>query len=159
MLRAPFLLFLEYQTQTLSAILRIVLPIVLWYLSAFTQPFTSSHQQPSNMSGANITGYPGVASNITFLSQCTPALCSLKDYGVMNYVPNTTANAAFAAMFLAFLFIQVVLVIIYRTWTFSVAIFCGLTLEVVGYLARRAMAHNMFMSGDFLMYVLHIPSN
>ncbi len=102
--------------------------------------------------GVNVTGYPGIAANITYIDQCTPSLCSL-DYAVVRYIPNTTANAAFAVAFAALLITQIISWFRYCTHSYTFTMCCGLILEALGYLARIAMKNRLFVKGPFLMYV------
>jgi len=123
----------------------------LLYTTHFT--FHISHSQSAIMSqGFNISGYPGIASNVTYLSQCTPALCSL-NYAVVRYLPNSLANAAFMGLFAIFLIMQIVQWFFYRTHSFTFTMSCGLILEILGYLGRIAMRNQLFVEGPFLMYV------
>lgn len=102
------------------------------------------------MSGSYIAGLPGIASNVSYISECTPALCSL-DYAVIRYVPNAASNFLFAVIFAVFLLTHLILWVIRRTHSFSFAMCCGLILEVLGYIARVIMKTHLFVSGPFLM--------
>jgi len=112
----------------------------------------------TEVNGINITQFNGeiypagfwLASNITSISQCTVDLCSLK-YASVSYVPNAGSNFLFAIIFAFFLLTQLVFWIWRRTHSFSFAMSCGLILEVLGYLARVIMKHNMFSETPFLM--------
>jgi hypothetical protein len=98
----------------------------------------------------NITGYPGVAPNITFLDQCTPDLCPL-DIAVMKYIPSLSANAVFVIIFAILFVLQAIMCFFYKTYTYTFAMCAGLALEIVGYLARISMRTHMFTEGPFLM--------
>ena len=98
----------------------------------------------------NVTGLPGIAANITFISECTPKLCDMK-YASMEYVPNLYANEVYLALFAIFLLAQVIMVFPFRTWSFTFMMFLGLFLECVGYWGRIVMHFNMFLSTPFLM--------
>jgi len=98
----------------------------------------------------NVTGQPGIDSSVTFLSQCTPKLCSL-DYAVLRYVPTYSGNLALTSIFGAFLVAQIIFWVFYRTHSFTIAMSCGLILEIVGYCARVQMHFVLFTSGPFLM--------
>jgi uncharacterized membrane protein len=100
--------------------------------------------------GPNIAGAPGVASNITYLLQCTPALCDMK-LATVTYVPNLIWNEVYLAIFAALLLIQIIMVFFWRTWSFTAMMFFGLLLECVGYYGRIAMHKNIFDSNPFLM--------
>jgi len=102
------------------------------------------------MSGPKVAGMPGIAANITYISQCTPKLCDMK-YATMAYVPNLYANEIYLATFAIFLVIQLVMVLPYRTWSFTAMMFFGLVLECIGYWGRLAMHFNIFLSTPFLM--------
>jgi hypothetical protein len=102
------------------------------------------------MSGSYIAGYPGIASNVSYISQCTPSLCSL-DYAVIRYVPNAPSNFLLACIFALFLLTHIILWVIRRTHSFSFAMCCGLILEILGYLARVVMKSHLFVSGPFLV--------
>jgi hypothetical protein len=97
----------------------------------------------------NIVGYPGVASNITFLSQCTPALCPI-ELAVVNYVPSLEANALFIAIFAVFFILQTTMVFFYKTYSYSFALCLGLCLEMLGYLARVQMRFSIFIMDPFI---------
>jgi hypothetical protein len=100
--------------------------------------------------GPVITGLPGIAANITYMSQCTPALCSMK-YATIEYVPNLHWNEGYLGCFAILLLVQIILVAFYRTWSYTAAMFCGLILECVGYYGRLQMHFHVFDSGPFLM--------
>lgn len=106
------------------------------------------------MPAANVTGLEGVASNITFLDQCTLEPYSL-NYASLRYIPNLGANAAFGGIFVISLVAQIILWFSYRTHSYTFSMICGLILEVVGYAFRIAMRNHMFKEGPFLMYVSH----
>lgn len=102
-----------------------------------------------NVSGLHL---PGIAPNISFIeTQCTPSLCNITLYGTMTYLPSLESNLIYCLLFALFLFINVVFVCIYRTWSYSVAIAAGLVLEIVGYYGRLAMHFNIFNMNLFLM--------
>jgi hypothetical protein len=102
------------------------------------------------MSGGYVKGLPGIAPNVTYLSECTPSLCSL-DYASIRYVPNAASNFILAVIFAIFLLTHLVLWVIRRTHSFSFAMCCGLILEILGYLARVIMKSHMFEQTPFLM--------
>jgi hypothetical protein len=112
----------------------------------------------TEVNGINITQFNGevypagfwLAANLTSTAQCTIDLCSLK-YANVDYVPNAGANFLYAIIFAFFLLTQLVFWVWRRTHSFSFAASCGLILEVLGYLARIIMKHNMFSSTPFLM--------
>lgn len=57
----------------------------------------------------------------------------------MKYLPSLVGNAFFLAYYGAFLIPQVFLGIRYKTWGFLIGMISGLTLEVIGYVARIQM--------------------
>ncbi|KAH8775942.1 RTA1 like protein-domain-containing protein [Hyaloscypha finlandica] len=109
----------------------------------------------------NITQFNGeiypagfwLASNITSIAECIVELCSLK-YANVDYVPNAGSNFLFAVIFAFFLLTQLVFWVWRRTHSFSFAISCGLILEILGYLARVIMKHNMFSQTPFLIQII-----
>lgn len=100
--------------------------------------------------GPNIAGAPGVASNITYLLQCTPTLCDMK-YATVTYVPNLVWNESYLGIFAFVLIAQIIMVFFYRTWSYTSFMFCGLALECIGYYGRIAMHKNIFDTTPFLM--------
>jgi hypothetical protein len=98
----------------------------------------------------NITGYPGIATNITSLDQCTPLLCSL-DYAVVQYIPSTAGNTIFAGFLAVLLAIQLSIWFLCRTHSFTSTMCSGLALEILGYVARTVMGHQLFVNGPFLV--------
>ena len=102
-----------------------------------------------NVSGLHL---PGVAPNISFIeTQCTPALCNITMYGTVTYVPSLWSNLIYGLLFALFLFVQLIFVCVYRTWSYSFAMSAGLVLEIVGYYGRIAMHYNVFNTNLFLM--------
>jgi hypothetical protein len=93
----------------------------------------------------------GLAPNITNLDQCTLALCDIKQWGSVNYLPSLTANAIYGGLFAIFFCIHLIFVCIYRTWSYSAPMCLGLTLEVLGYFGRLAMHYNIFNTNLFLV--------
>jgi hypothetical protein len=53
-------------------------------------------------------------------------------------------NVALAALFGVMCIVQIPLGIRYRTWGFTVGAFCGLVLEVIGYVGRIMLNSNPF---------------
>ena len=103
-----------------------------------------------NVSGLHL---PGIAANITFMSQCTPALCDLQKYGTLKYLPSGTGNLIFAGIFAILGIYHMACWPIWKTHSFSLFMFMGMVLEVMGYLGRIDMRRHMFISGPFLLYV------
>ncbi|KAK0122677.1 hypothetical protein ONS96_009714 [Cadophora gregata f. sp. sojae] len=104
---------------------------------------------------ANVTGLEGTASNITSLDQCTVELCSL-DHAILRYVPNFGANIAFGSIFITLLIAQVILWFRSRTHSYTISMFCGLILEIVGYAFRIVMRKHMFDDWPFLVQIISI---
>ncbi|KAG0649575.1 Himeic acid A biosynthesis cluster [Hyphodiscus hymeniophilus] len=75
----------------------------------------------------NLTGLglPGIASNISNIDQCTPALCDINLYGTVNYIPSLPVAMSF-----------------------------GLILEVLGYIGRLSMHYNVFNENLFLINII-----
>ncbi|KAG9244915.1 RTA1 like protein-domain-containing protein [Calycina marina] len=105
------------------------------------------------MSGPEVAGLPGIAANITYLSDCTPKLCDMK-YATMEYVPNVYANELYLALFAIFLVVQLIMVFPYHTWSYTFMMFLGSILECVGYWGRLAMHFNIFMETPFLINII-----
>jgi uncharacterized membrane protein len=105
----------------------------------------------SSTLGPNIAGAPGVASNITYLLQCTPALCDMSTYATVTYVPNLVWNEVYLGIFATLLLIQLIMVCFWRTWSYTTMMFFGLLLECIGYYGRILMHKNIFDSNPFLM--------
>jgi hypothetical protein len=87
------------------------------------------------------------------IESCTLASCSLKNAQVQ-YDPSLGGNAFYVSIFALAIFVQALLGIQYRTWSFLAGMFCGLILETVGYAARIQMHFNPFTKGPFVMLVL-----
>lgn len=92
--------------------------------------------------------------NATLLNNtdlCTFQTCPLA-LAHVNYVPNLGGNALYAAIFGLAMTAQISLTIKHRgTWGYGVAMFGGLILEIIGYVARIQMHANPFKSNPFLM--------
>lgn len=102
------------------------------------------------MTDSGLIGASGVASNITSISQCTPALCDMK-HATIGYVPNLVWNEVYLAIFAFLLVVQVLMIFFYRTWSYTIAMFFGLLLECVGYFGRFQMHFKVFNKDPFLM--------
>jgi len=85
-------------------------------------------------------------------------LCTLKTCPLVlahvDYIPNLAGNVLYAAIFGLAIITQTFFAIKYRTWGYGVAMFGGLTLEIIGYVARIQMHFNPFSSNPFLMYLV-----
>lgn len=88
---------------------------------------------------------------------CDVCNCPLVLDGVqlanMKYRPSLAGNVVLAALFALFLVTQIGLSIRYKTRGFSIAMVCGLVLEIVGYIGRILMRQHMFDFNYFIMYV------
>ncbi|KAL8937765.1 MAG: hypothetical protein Q9216_004261, partial [Gyalolechia sp. 2 TL-2023] len=94
--------------------------------------------------------------NLTLLNNtelCTLQTCPLS-LATVEYIPSLAGNIAFVALFSVLLLLQIFFGIKWRVWTFFGAMFGGLVLEVVGYVARVQMHDDPFSSDPFLMYIV-----
>lgn len=82
--------------------------------------------------------------------QCTLQTCCLEQ-ATIAYIPTLSGNAAYMAIFIVILLLQLGLGVRYRVWGFLVGMFCGLLLEVLGYAGRIQIHTNPFDSNAFLM--------
>lgn len=80
---------------------------------------------------------------------CTLQTCPLSE-GIITYQPNVGANALFAALFGLLLLVQLGLGVRYKTWSFLIAMSCGLILEIVGYIGRVQLHNNPFSFTFFI---------
>ena len=81
---------------------------------------------------------------------CTLATCPLSD-AFLDYDPSLGGNAFYIAVFATVLVSQIVQLIRYRTWSYSLCVMFGLVLEIIGYVGRVQMHFNPFLSNPFLM--------
>ena len=95
-----------------------------------------------------LSGFNQTLLNDTDL--CTLQTCPLVLANV-DYVPSLGGNAFYLAVFSLLLVLQLVFGFRWRTWSFAGAMFGGLALEVIGYVARIQMHDNPFTSDPFLM--------
>ncbi|CAG8327989.1 unnamed protein product [Penicillium salamii] len=84
------------------------------------------------------------------ISICTPSTSSL-DLAYIQYLPSVPGNAFLVAWFASLLLVQIVTLVLYRTWGFSTAMICGLILEVIGYVGRIQLHCNPFGYTEFLI--------
>jgi RTA1 like protein len=70
------------------------------------------------------------------------------------YLPTIPGNAIYAAIFAIYILAQLFLGIKHKTWGYMVAMVLGLSLEVVGYVARIMLHNSPFNNNDFLMYLV-----
>jgi hypothetical protein len=67
--------------------------------------------------------------------ECSLSTCSIIQ-AQYTYDPSLSGNAIFASFFGLLLLIQLILGFYYRTIGFTIAMFCGLLLEITGYIGR-----------------------
>ncbi|KAL8963789.1 MAG: hypothetical protein Q9183_004956 [Haloplaca sp. 2 TL-2023] len=107
---------------------------------------------------ANVTALLLSGFNQTLLQRpylCTVDTCPLT-LASIHYVPSLAGNAIFLVIFALCLVAQLYFTYRYRTWSFSLAMFGGLVLEILGYVSRIQMHGNPFNSNYFLMYLVVI---
>lgn len=92
--------------------------------------------------------------NQTFVDSCTYATCSVNEYGQIRYIPSLAGNVFYLAFFALLLLCQCALGIRYRTWGYLVGLFCGLVLEILGYVARIQLHYDVFDKNKFTTYVI-----
>ncbi|KAI4178746.1 MAG: hypothetical protein L6R41_008235, partial [Letrouitia leprolyta] len=80
---------------------------------------------------------------------CTLSTCPLTLASV-DYIPSLAGNIVYLSLFSVILLLQALFGIKWRTWSFFGAMFGGLVLEVIGYVARVQMHDNVFASDPFL---------
>ena len=83
---------------------------------------------------------------------CTIDTCPITEAQVQ-YVPTLTGNTLYLSIFAFLLAVQLPLGLFYRTWGFLISMTFGLTLEIVGYVARLQLSHDPFDHNAFLMFV------
>lgn len=67
------------------------------------------------------------------------------------YLPTLAGNGIFAGIFGALVIGQLYLGIKHKTWGYMSAMILGLTLEIIGYVARVMLHNSPFDNNDFLM--------
>ncbi|KIW60045.1 hypothetical protein PV05_00295 [Exophiala xenobiotica] len=91
-----------------------------------------------------------IMSNSTEI-ECTYATCSVKEDGMLEYIPTLPGNAAYAGVFVALLVLHIFFGVKFRTWSFLVGMTCGNILEVAGYGGRILLHHNVFEKNYFII--------
>ena len=81
---------------------------------------------------------------------CTLETCSLAQSNFL-YLPSLGGNVFYVILFSLLLVVQCFLGLRYRTWGFLIGMSGGLSLEVIGYIARVQMHFNPFLNDPFLM--------
>jgi len=84
---------------------------------------------------------------------CTLQTCPL-ECGQVTFLPSLPGNLLYAILFGLILLAQIGLGVWYKTWGFMVGMFCGLALEVIGYIGRIMLHHNPFDFNNFLIYLI-----
>jgi hypothetical protein len=84
---------------------------------------------------------------------CTLDTCSVYYQAQLQYDPSLGGNVSFAAIYGLLLFLHILLGIYYRTWSYSVSMVFGLSLELCGYIGRIQMHYNPFIQSPFFMFV------
>ncbi|WPG99733.1 Hypothetical protein R9X50_00255200 [Acrodontium crateriforme] len=84
---------------------------------------------------------------------CTLETCCLAQSSFL-YIPSFGGNLFFTIFFAAAIIPQLIIGIWYRTWGFAVGMFCGLLLEVIGYVARVMLHGSPFDANPFLIYLI-----
>ena len=82
---------------------------------------------------------------------CTLDTCCLEDQGSVHYRPSIAGNLIYGATLLFILLVQLFYGIKYKTWGFLSGMFCGLALEVSGYIGRLWIHGSPFAQDPFLM--------
>jgi hypothetical protein len=79
--------------------------------------------------------------------------CLLSGYvtAQIDYYPSLGGNIFYLSLFAISLIVQVAQGIVWRTWSYSIAMVLGLLLECVGYGGRVALSGNPFIFNSFLM--------
>ncbi|KAE9381929.1 RTA1-domain-containing protein [Stipitochalara longipes BDJ] len=85
--------------------------------------------------------------------ECTLSTCSILQ-AQYTYDPSLSGNAFLASFFGLLLFFQLILGVYYRTIGFTIAMSCGLLLEVIGYIGRVQMHFNPFIQQPFMMELI-----
>ncbi|KIW18388.1 hypothetical protein PV08_02676 [Exophiala spinifera] len=70
------------------------------------------------------------------------------------YIPNIPANYALVVVFGTCAFLQLALGIFFRTWTFMIAITAGCLMEVIGYIGRIELHHNVWSRAAFTQQIV-----
>jgi RTA1 like protein. len=92
-------------------------------------------------------------SIITRAFECTLKTCTL-DYAMIHYIPTLAGNALFLALFSIAMVLHLVLGVWYRTYSYLIALGCGLLLEIIGYAGRINLHYDPFSFNAFLQYLI-----
>ncbi|KAJ5206867.1 RTA1 domain protein [Penicillium cf. griseofulvum] len=85
--------------------------------------------------------------------QCTLQTCTL-DHAMIHYVPTLAGNALFLVLFGIAAAIHLFLGVWYRTYSYLIALGCGLLLEIIGYAGRISLHYDPFSFNAFLQYLI-----
>jgi len=109
----------------------------------------------ANFQNATLASFNTTLLNDTSL--CTLQTCPLVLDGVplahLSYLPSVAGNALYAGIFGLFFCLQVLFGVRYRTVGYLIGMFCGLLLEIVGYVGRVMMNSDPFINANFIMYL------
>jgi len=86
------------------------------------------------------------------LSACTLANCPV-NLSKIGYVPKLAGNAFMVSWFSCMLLAQLALSIRHKTGSHLIGQFCGLVLEIIGYVARVKLHNDQFSDKLFITYV------
>ncbi|KAF2422217.1 RTA1-domain-containing protein [Tothia fuscella] len=84
---------------------------------------------------------------------CTLQTCSL-ECAEVKFLPTLAGNTTYAVILGLLLVAQLGLRFRYRTVGFTIGMFCGLVLEVIGYSGRVMLHSNPFSFDNFLIYLI-----
>ncbi|KIW43914.1 uncharacterized protein PV06_04964 [Exophiala oligosperma] len=91
----------------------------------------------------------GKFHNCTTVSPACPV--SGTTYG---YIPNAPANYTLAVVFGICALLQLALGVFFRTWTFMIALAAGCIMELVGYIGRIKLRHNVWNRSAFSQQIV-----
>jgi hypothetical protein len=95
-----------------------------------------------------------MVQNDTFIENCTYKTCSVEEYGQLKYIPSFDGNVLYLAIFSVYLIAQLWLGIKHRTLGYFLGMFCGLFLEIWGYVARVQLYYDVFDQLLFTNYLI-----
>lgn len=73
---------------------------------------------------------------------------------MIHYVPTLAGNILFLALFCIATILHLFLGVRYRTYSYLIAVGCGLLLEVIGYAGRVSLHYDPFSFNAFLQYLI-----
>jgi RTA1 like protein len=103
----------------------------------------------------NNTGYGNLTILINSDSLCNLNVCDLT-LAAFDYIPSLAGNSFYTAIFGLYIIANLYLGIRHKTWGYMVAMFFGLTSEVIGYIGRIMLWQNPFdpTGNNFLIYIV-----